>query len=221
MRKHLLIWMLICLYGTEYVHAQWTKKDSVWLQDVLSGKEKLQLNTETMKAIESGNLINMDKPASEMKMAPPVAPLPILKDFSEYVQSDDSTRRKIALKDLPYSVFRLYGPDFKKIPSVYQSVINGIKASPLPRGGSSLNVGISLAFDIGDMTSRKTHVHRRNVKRDGTWKEYNNLPTPDIIKKRKNFVKEHSDVSAQDSILKTDSIQKADTSRLIRQIPLN
>lgn len=213
MRKHLLIWMLICLYGTEYVHAQWTKKDSVWLQDVLSGKEKLQLNTETMKAIESGNLINMDKPASEMKMAPPVAPLPILKDFSEYVQSDDSTRRKVALRDLPYSVFRLYGPDFKKVLPVYQSIVDELKADPPRRSGGF--------FDIGDLTSRKARAHRRNVKRDGTWKEYNNLPTPDIIKKRKNFVKEHSDVSVQDSILKTDSIQKADTSRLIRQIPLN
>ena len=39
-------------------------------------------------------------------------------------------------------------------------------------------------FSIADMTSRKEYVHRRNAKRDGTWKNYNNLPTPDIIKKR-------------------------------------
>ncbi|MCD7848485.1 MAG: DUF4858 domain-containing protein [Parabacteroides sp.] len=96
--------MLICLKGADYISAQqWTKKDSVWLQNVLSGKEKLELNPETMKAIQSGSLINLDEPASNMKLSP-VSPLPILKDFSEYIKAD-TTRRKIALKDLPPSVF--------------------------------------------------------------------------------------------------------------------
>lgn len=44
MHKQLLIVMLICLKGADYISAQqWTKKDSVWLQNVLSGKEKLEL----------------------------------------------------------------------------------------------------------------------------------------------------------------------------------
>ena len=52
MHKQLLIVMLICLKGADYISTQqWTKKDSVWLQNVLSGKEKLELNPETMKAI--------------------------------------------------------------------------------------------------------------------------------------------------------------------------
>ena len=109
MHKQLLIVMLICLRGIDYVSAQqWTKKDSVWLQNVLSGKEKLELNPETMKAIQSGSFINLDEPASDMKMSP-VSPLPILKDFTEYIQAD-STKRKKALKDLPPGVFWLYTP---------------------------------------------------------------------------------------------------------------
>ena len=37
MHKQLLIVMLICLKGADYISAQqWTKKDSVWLQNVLS-----------------------------------------------------------------------------------------------------------------------------------------------------------------------------------------
>lgn len=68
MHKQLLIVMLICLKGADYISAQqWTKKDSVWLQNVLSGKEKLELNPETMKAIQSGSFINLDEPASDMK----------------------------------------------------------------------------------------------------------------------------------------------------------
>ena len=103
MHKQLLIVMLICLKGADYISAQqWTKKDSVWLQNVLSGKEKLELNPETMKAIQSGSFINLDEPTSDMKMSP-VTPLPILKDFTEYIQTD-STHRKIALKDLPPGV---------------------------------------------------------------------------------------------------------------------
>lgn len=44
MHKQLLIVMLICLKGADYISAQqWTKKDSVWLQNVLSGKESVEL----------------------------------------------------------------------------------------------------------------------------------------------------------------------------------
>lgn len=99
MHKQIFIVMLICLRGVDYISAQqWTKKDSVWLQNVLSGKEKLELNPETMKAIQSGSFINLDEPASNMKISP-VTPLPILKDFTEYIQTDSAYRKK-ALKDL-------------------------------------------------------------------------------------------------------------------------
>ena len=39
MHKQLLIVMLICLKGADYISAQqWTKNDSVWLHNFLSGK---------------------------------------------------------------------------------------------------------------------------------------------------------------------------------------
>ena len=115
--------MLICLRGVDYISAQqWTKKDSVWLQNVLSGKEKLELNPETMKAIQSGSFINLDEPASNMKISP-VTPLPILKDFTEYIQTDSAHRKK-ALKDLPPGVFWLYAPPPGKILPVYQYMLD-------------------------------------------------------------------------------------------------
>ena len=55
MHKQLLIVMLICLKGADYISAQ------QW--------------TETMKAIQSGSFINLDEPASDMKMSP-VTPFP-------------------------------------------------------------------------------------------------------------------------------------------------
>ena len=196
MRKQLFIVMLICLRGADYMSAQqWTKKDSVWLQNVLSGKEKLELNPETMKAIQSGSLINLDEPASEMKMAP-VTPLPILKDFTEYIQTD-STNRKKAPTDLPPGVFWLYSPPPGKMLPVYKNMLKAWKSDPMNR---SHNSGF-VTFDFAEMTSRKIYIHKRNAKRDGTWKNYNNLPTPDIIKKKKKFATDHPEIAGQDTLL--------------------
>ena len=162
MRKQLFIVMLICLRGADYMSAQqWTKKDSVWLQNVLSGKEKLELNPETMKAIQSGSLINLDEPASEMKMAP-VTPLPILKDFTEYIQTD-STNRKKAPKDLPPGVFWLYSPPPGKMLPVYKNMLKAWKSDPMNR---SHNSGF-VTFDFAEMTSRKSYIHKRDRKSVG------------------------------------------------------
>ena len=56
------------------------------------------------------------------------------------------------------------------------------KNDPMNR---SHNTGF-VTFDFAEMTSRKSYIHKRNAKRDGTWRNYNNLPTPDIIRKRRN-----------------------------------
>ncbi|MGL4228562.1 MAG: hypothetical protein ACRCR3_07975, partial [Tannerellaceae bacterium] len=47
-------------FTTETANAQWTEKDSIWLQDVLNGKRQLKLNPEIQKQIESGTFINFD-----------------------------------------------------------------------------------------------------------------------------------------------------------------
>ena len=212
MSKQVLIVMLICLSGTEYVQAQWTKKDSIWLQNILSGKEKLELNTETLKAIESGSLINSETPASQMQMAP-VKKLPITKDFSEYITpGDTTTHRKIAIKDLPPAVMRLYGMSTKNLIPVHQSILDELRRNP-PVGPSAV------FFDLAKMTSRKEYVHKRNAKRDRTWREYNNLPTPDIIRKKKQYenTAPRAAFAVKDTLrrLLKDSLQLADTIRKI------
>ena len=181
MHKQLLIVMLICLKGADYISAQqWTKKDSVWLQNVLSGKEKLELNPETMKAIQSGSFINLDEPASDMKMSP-VTPLPILKDFTEYIQTD-STHRKIALKDLPPGVFWLYAPPPGKFLPVYKNMLETWKNDPMNR---SHNTGF-VTFDFAEMTSRKSYIHKRNAKRDGHGEITTIYLLPTSSRKRRN-----------------------------------
>lgn len=65
---------------------EWTKKDSIWLQNVLSGKEKIQLNPETQKAIKEGSFLNT-KPVGKQQISKSSL-FPIQQDFSNYVHPE-------------------------------------------------------------------------------------------------------------------------------------
>ena len=97
--------------------------------------------------------------------------------------------------ELPPSVFWRHNPPYKKILPVYQSILDELKRTP-SSGRTSL-----ATFDLGRMTSRKTYVHKRNAKRNGTWQNYGNLPTPDVISKRKKFERQQAEAAKKDSSL--------------------
>lgn len=196
--------MLICLNGTDYAYAQWTKKDSVRLQDILSGKEKLQLDSETMKAIQSGTLINTDKPVGTMKMAP-AASVPFYKDFSSYVHRADTGMKVADYRSMPPALFMKYGPQYVEELRVFKIMRQQIRQE-FPKSGGGV-----LRFSVADLTSRKHYVHKRNSKRSGTWKNYNNLPTPDIIKKKKKFVSDHPGVTLAADSLKSAGYGRKDS----------
>lgn len=193
--RPLLIGFFVCI-NIHLGYAQWTEQDSVWLKDVLAGKDSIKLNPEFQKAIQSGSFLNPEpgKPMGKPQLAAP-SNIPITKDFSEYIQQDDTTHRKVALKDLPPSVFWRHNPPYKKILPVYQSILDELKRTP-SSGRTSL-----ATFDLGRMTSRKTYVHKRNAKRNGTWQNYGNLPTPDVISKRKKFERQQAEAAKKDSSL--------------------
>lgn len=201
--RPLLIGFIICL-NFRMGYAQWTKQDSIWLQNVLAGKDSIRLNPEFQKAIKSGTLINPGQPMGKMQIAP--SSIPITKDFSEYLQQkEDTAHRKIALKDLPPSVFWWYDPPTKPMLPALKSIIDEIRRNPIQLGGQGL-----VQFDLGKMTSRKEYVHKRNAKRDATWKDYNNLPTPDIIRKKKVFFAAHPEAAA-DSIKRDTTVIRKDS----------
>ena len=164
--RPLLIGFFVCI-NIHLGYAQWTEQDSIWLKDVLAGKDSIKLNPEFQKAIQSGSFLNPEpgKPMGKPQLAAP-SNIPITRDFSEYIQQDDTTHRKVALKDLPPSVFWRHNPPYKKILPVYQSILDELKRTP-SSGRTSL-----ATFDLGRMTSRKTYVHKRNAKRNGTWQNY-------------------------------------------------
>lgn len=193
--RPLLIGFFVCI-NIHLGYAQWTEQDSIWLKDVLAGKDSIKLNPEFQKAIQSGSFLNPEpgKPMGKPQLAAP-SNIPITKDFSEYIQQDDTTHRKVALKDLPPSVFWRHNPPYKKILPVYQSILDELKRTP-SSGRTSL-----ATFDLGRMTSRKTYVHKRNAKRNGTWQNHGNLPTPDVISKKKKFERQQAEAAKKDSSL--------------------
>lgn len=208
--KPLLISFIICL-NIPLGYAQWTKQDSIWLQNVLAGKDTIRLNPEFQNAIKNGTFITPGQPAGKMQMAP--TPIPITKDFARFLgEKEDSIHRKIALKDLPPSVFWWYNPPTKAMLPVLKSIIEEIQRNPIyaPAG----------QFDLAKLTSRKEYVHKRNAKRDATWKDYDNLPTPDIIKKRKDFTTSHPR-AAVDSVRQDTTLLARKDSLLLGQPPVN
>ena len=121
MERYYFLLLLLSLQTGASLYAQdkWTKQDSIWLQRVLSGEEKLQLNDDTKKAIESGNLLSPD-PYIKEQMKMKSAELPIMKSF-EGITAPES-RRKLKPDELPPPVYKLYGLDAKdSIPDATRS----------------------------------------------------------------------------------------------------
>lgn len=192
MNKYIVIGLLVCL-NAEYAHAQWTEKDSIWLANLLSGKDTIRLNPEFQKAIRSGTLINNDKPGQQMKMAAPSTTITFGKDFSEYVHKEDtSVRRKVALKDLPPAVFWKYGPQYTKELKVITQTREQLLREGLPRTQNNDFDGILQTIFKPSYRQKK-----QNAKRSETWKNYNNLPTPDVVTKRKDFKHQQDSLTHQ------------------------
>ena len=159
--KLLYLLLPLLILNTWKGQAQWTKQDSIWLKNVLEGKDSLRLNPEFMKEMQEGLFLNPKQPAGEQQTAP--RELPITKDFSEYMPYSDNPNRKVPLNQLPPNVcWRHMLPLDPTLP-ISKSLQDEFRQKPA-RGNS----GAVASFDVGQMTSRKEYIHRKNAKRDGT-----------------------------------------------------
>jgi hypothetical protein len=152
MGRLFLILLFMLLSGTGILYAQWSRSDSLWLQRILSGKDSIRLNIETMRAIERGSLLNDGLPEAPMMMSRPN--LEITKDFSEYLDMPPDSTRKIALRDLPPAVFwhhqiKYKAPRYQVNPDIlkmYEQKQSAFSESPKTSG----TVGVS-GFGIGNL----------------------------------------------------------------------
>ena len=102
MKLKLFASVITLLFYYDFAMAQeWSKEDSIWLQNILEGKEVLKLNEDVIKAIKDGQAL----PPFQMKKE--VNPnLEIIKDF-ENIEAPDLDS-KIDLKSMPRGVFYLH-----------------------------------------------------------------------------------------------------------------
>lgn len=81
-----MVYLVVCLSGTDVIYAQWTEVDSLWLQNIIEGKDSIRLNPETMRAIKEGTFLNGENPFAQPLEAPPI--LPITRDFRDIATQD-------------------------------------------------------------------------------------------------------------------------------------
>ena len=153
---------------------EWSKEDSLWLQNVLEGKE-LKINEETKKAIEEGRLIV----PSWMKRNDDLLDPELVKEFDNNGRVDSVRISRLDPYSMPPAVFALYVLYLEKLDSAFY--IESIMISPeerkkleklLPTGtlrtfytrtaGSTPGVGISI--DFNDLLSMVFNARYRRIK---------------------------------------------------------
>lgn len=180
--------MFVCIHSSGTMYAQWTEKDSLWLKDVLSGKEQIRLNPETKEAIEKGTFINTDPSTPKLIAAPPV--LPISRDFdiappdtsdTEEVSSDDTLKVSagaFALPDLRDKNRIRIGNTPVTVAAKAGNIYNEQVKDGYKRGGftGSLRITFSLNDILMGIFDKTERNKRRNKKRAQAWKIYNDYP---------------------------------------------
>lgn len=204
-RKNLLWISLLICFHSELLHAQaWSKADSVWLTDALAGKDTIRLNPEFQRAIRNGSFLNLGEPLGKMQLAP--SSLPITKDFAEYMMPADSlgiadstwrnddgnSLQKLAWKDLPPAVLMRYGLDGRFASNDRYVVGFGFPTSAAGKSATGIDLSfnhvLSMAFSP---TYRRIAYNRKHAT---AWKTYNDLPTPDMHRKQKQFRSAHPEL---------------------------
>ena len=133
-----------------------------------------------MRAIQDGTFINPEGMVGEQQLSPAYQ-IPISKDFSEYLEECENSNRKVALKDLPPSVFWLYTPKQTNRLKINNSLLEQFQKR-ISTARSSL-----VSFDMATLTSRRAYIHMRNSRRNGTWQNYNRLPTSKEVAKKRSL----------------------------------
>lgn len=194
MNRRLLFLLLLGFLTVGNLRAQWTPTDSLWLKDILSGRDTLRLNPETLDAIQKGTLINPgNSPVTPMMEA--ARELPLLIDFEEYFQSIDSAvPRKFNWTDLPPALFlRFYNP---VMPPIIVFPVGGTAFE-----GPSGVFQTDFVHPLNMLFSKTYRQFYNNSLTAKNLKYYNENPSPQQKKKMQNYATPRTDrlVVASDS----------------------
>jgi len=170
--KYSYLLIVVCeIIQINIVYGQWNRTDSVELQSIVSSEDSVRLNPETLRAIESGTFILPE--FSNRRLNSSSYELPLLMDFSEYIQLD--TVIQLDIHSLPVGVFKLYQPEYKLMPELrsfyfYESDIEELRR--VHPGGFKFNAESITRYLFWKSERAKV----RNRKRANAWKYYNTYP---------------------------------------------
>lgn len=105
------ICILFCVVSTTAAQAQWSKQDSIRLQNVLSGKEELKINTEAVNSIRFDFISEKDKLAGTPLISEEKPWMKFLKDLPK--NFGDTTRwvRPSYIRLTPYTPYTRWNED--------------------------------------------------------------------------------------------------------------
>ena len=182
MNKLFLILIVVLLIAIQHINAQWTKADSIRLQNILSGKDSLRINPEFHRLLKNGEIINFG-PKEKLQLAPSQSKKTVETDFSDYVKPTYEKNSQINEK--------LF--DFK-------GKLNDIKSK-----------GYDFNDLLSNILSPSYRQKTQNKKNATAWKHYNDIPSLEILEQRKKYLEEHPEATLSSDIDKPD-IQLADSS---------
>jgi hypothetical protein len=103
----------------------WSREDSLWLMNVLEGREEFKINEDTKKAIEEGRLI---APSWMLDSNNKLKNIELMKDLDD-AGAIDSARISIDPYSMPPAVYALYVLYIDKMDSIYENKLSMITPS--------------------------------------------------------------------------------------------
>ena len=190
MRRYSCLFLIVFLSSGMAIYSQeWTAEDSLWMQRVQNGTEKIRLNEATRKAIESGTLIRDPSVLQQFKSNP--LEMPIVKSF----EGITAPKNQLRPQDLPVSVYKIYIQNLNlnlkdSIPAIRPEAL-GFNAKTIaelktldantPRKATvddpfTIRPGATGSFSAEDILrtilSPSHRAKKRNAKNANAWKTY-------------------------------------------------
>jgi len=103
--------VVILFFAASLSAQNWSREDTLWLLNILEGKQELKINEETLKAIEEGKLVNPNR----LKQCDNIN---VLRDFSNTGVPDSARISRIDPYSMPPAVFALYVLYMEKVDSL-------------------------------------------------------------------------------------------------------
>ena len=192
MRRYYCLMLIVVLKSGIAIYAQeWTEQDSIWLQRVLNGTEKIQLNEKTLKAIESGAFIHDPyEPAVRKQLKPGSIELPIIVSFegitapaSQHKQPYELPPAAYLLR-IPAHIDSLPDASANKVFTLSPRQIAELKRldAITPRiatvdDPTTFRSGASVGFSMEDILRSifwpSHRAQKHNAKNANAWKTYN------------------------------------------------